>query len=221
MSRYRIVFLLVIGVCTMFSSCAQQGKPFYEDIQAFKQADKQNPPPKNAIVFVGSSSFTKWTDVQDYFPSYPIINRGFGGSTLRDAIEYADDIVTPYQPRQVVVYSGENDVAGGDVSADTVAQRFITFFKKVRAKLPDVNIVYISMKPSPSRKQFMPIVKEGNEKIKGFLSREKNTAFVDVYVLMLDSAGNPRPELFIEDMLHMKKEGYEIWQKAIERVLLK
>lgn len=216
------LFLLVIFSACAFVSCAQQEpKPFYNDIQAFKKADKENPPAKNAILFVGSSSFTMWKDVQDYFPGYTIINRGFGGSTLSQAIDYADDIIIPYGPRQVVIYSGENDVAGGNVTAGEVEERFITLFKKIRAKLPEAHIVYISMKPSPSRKQLMPIMKEGNERIKEFLSKDKNAAFVDVYKLMLDGSGNPRPELFIEDMLHMNKTGYEIWKGAITPVLLK
>ncbi len=222
MKVYRFFFLLTLCISMVLTSCAQQTtKPFYKDIQEFKQTDKDNPPPKNAIVFVGSSSFTMWRDVQKYFPEYPIINRGFGGSTLTQAIDYADDIITPYQPKQVVIYSGENDLVGGKVTADDVVARFKTLFKKIRAKLPNTNVVYISMKPSPSRKELMPVMKDANGRIKEFLAKEKNTGFVDVYSLMLDNAGNPRPELFKEDMLHMKKAGYQIWKQAIQPVLLK
>ncbi|MBL7697042.1 MAG: G-D-S-L family lipolytic protein [Chitinophagaceae bacterium] len=206
----------------MISSCAQhEEKPFYEDIQNFKKSDRENPPPQNAIVFVGSSSFTMWKDVQDYFPGYTIINRGFGGSTLEQAVDYADDIIIPYRPKQVVIYSGENDVAGGDVTADDVVHRFVTLFKKIRNKLPDVNIVYISMKPSPSRKKFIPVMADANEKIKDFLSKDKNATYVDVAKRMIDGSGNPREELFLDDMLHMKKEGYQIWKEELDPVLLK
>src|SRR5690242_20586457 len=108
MKIFRKLFLLAFAVSIVLTSCSQQNeKPFYKDIQAFKAADRQNPPPQNAIVFVGSSSFAMWTDVQSYFPGYTIINRGFGGSVLTDAIEYEDDIIAPYHPKQVVIYSGE------------------------------------------------------------------------------------------------------------------
>lgn len=220
MKVYRIILLMMLGATT-FTSCAQQAtRPFYKDIQEFKRLDKEDPPPQHAIVFVGSSSFTIWKDVQKYFPGHKIINRGFGGSTLAQAIEYTDEIIIPYHPKQVVVYSGENDIAE-KVTANDVVQRFTTLFKKIRAKLPQANIVFVSMKPSPSRQQLMPIMKEANGRIKEFLSKDKNTAYVDVYSLMLDGSGNPRVELFRADMLHMKKAGYQIWKEAIMPVLLK
>jgi lysophospholipase L1-like esterase len=218
---FRKLFLFALCISALISSCSLNKKPFYDDIQRFKASDRQNPPPQNAIVFVGSSSFTMWQDVQEYFPGYTIINRGFGGSTLTDAIEYADDIVIPYHPKQVVIYSGENDVAGGGVTADDVTHRFITFFTKIRERLPDVNVVYISMKPSPSRAKYMRIMEDGNERIKSYLSKASNATFVDVYHKMLDGSGNPRPELFLDDMLHMKPVGYQIWKAELMPVLMK
>jgi lysophospholipase L1-like esterase len=219
--RHISVCLLCIGFIT--TSCSQQKahKPFHEDIQAFKDADKTNPPAQNGIVFVGSSSFTMWQDVHNYFPGYPIINRGFGGSSLTDAIEYADDVVIPYHPKQVVIYSGENDVAAGNVYADEVFGRFTKLFKILRDSLPRAHIAYVSMKPSPSRQHLMPIFDSANNKIREFLGGKDNTAFVDVYHKMLDAAGKPRPELFLDDMLHMKPEGYKIWQGSLQPVLLK
>jgi len=86
-------------------------QPFIEDIRAFKKQDSVSTPPKHSILFVGSSSFTKWKDVADYFPGYSIINRGFGGSTLVDVIRYADDVIFPYDAKQIVIYCGENDLA--------------------------------------------------------------------------------------------------------------
>jgi lysophospholipase L1-like esterase len=220
MKIIRVIIVFCFCIATVFTSCSQDNKkPFYENIQAFKAADKIKAPPQNAIVFVGSSSFTMWTNVQDYFPGHPIINRGFGGSTLVDAIEYADDVVIPYHPKQVVIYSGENDLAFGTVNAEKVYKRFTTLFKILRDSLPQANIVYVSMKPSPSREKLMPVMDSANNMIKSFLSKKDNTAFVDVYHKMLDSSGMPRKELFREDMLHMKKAGYEIWKQEILPVL--
>ena len=221
MKILRKVFLLIICGATVFTSCSQENeKPFYKEIQAFKKADATNPPPQNAILFVGSSSFAMWQDVQDYFPGYTIINRGFGGSGLKDAIEYEDEIIAPYHPKQIVIYSGENDIAG-NFTANDVLQRFTTLFNMIRRDLPDVNVVYISIKPSPSREKFMPVMASANAMIKTFLARHKNTTFVDVYSKMVDASGKPRPELFLDDMLHMKPAGYQIWKDAITPVLLK
>src|ERR1700756_344400 len=96
-----IAGLLLIG---SFASSQDTKPPFWKDIQAFKQQDSLYSPPKHAILFVGSSSFTKWTDVQSYFPGYTIINRGFGGSSLPDVIYYANDIIFPYHPQEIVIY---------------------------------------------------------------------------------------------------------------------
>lgn len=214
--------LVIVGFLMLgFSAIAQQ-PPFQKDVIEFKKQDSALFPPKKSILFIGSSSFTKWKDVNDYFPGYGIINRGFGGSTLLDQIRYVNDIVFPYQPRQIVIYCGENDVASSDtISAQTVFNRFIKLYELIREKLPKTSVVFVSLKPSPSRARHDAKVRETNSLIKDFLQNKKHTAFVDVYTPMLDAGGKSRPELFVEDMLHMNKQGYAIWQKAIEPYLKK
>lgn len=218
-----VIFFLLANCVLVTSSCSQETKkkPFYDQIQAFKAQDKRQPPPQNAIVFVGSSSFAMWRDVQSYFPGYTIINRGFGGSGLKDAIEYEDDVITPYKPKQVVIYSGENDIATGTVSAEEAFQRFKTLFMMIRKDLPEASIAYVSMKPSPSREKFMPLLKEANQKIKDFLSKHKSTSYVDVYGPMLDSTGRPKADIFRDDSLHMNARGYAIWKEAITPHLMR
>jgi lysophospholipase L1-like esterase len=219
MPRFIIVCLCLL-LCQVCS--AQEHPRFYEDIHRFKQADSAHFPSQHMILFVGSSSFTKWTDVQSYFPEYPIINRGFGGSTLPDVIRYANDIIFPYKPRQVVIYCGENDFQEADSpSVQTVFDRFKKLFYLVRSKMPGENIVFISLKPSPSRAGTMPKEEAVNEMAKSFLAKQKNAAFVDVYHKMLGKDGKPIPEIFIEDNLHMNAKGYAIWRKAIEPYLMK
>src|SRR5690349_15736461 len=102
---------------------AQGGSPYFNEIQAFKTADSVQAPPQNAILFVGSSSFRLWPDIQSYFPTHTIINRGFGGSSLPDVIRYEDETIFKYKPKQVVIYCGDNDLAASDtVSSATVVQ---------------------------------------------------------------------------------------------------
>jgi len=196
--------------------------PFADEIRHFKQMDSASFPAKHAILFVGSSSFTKWTDVQSYFPSYPIINRGFGGSSLPDVIRYANDIIFPYQPKQIVIYCGENDVAGSDsISAKIVCKRFQHLFLLIRKQLPHVPVAFVSLKPSPSREKFWPTMVAANTLIKSYLSQKKQTVFIDVYHAMLHADGTVMKEIFIEDNMHMNAKGYAIWQKIIEPYLLK
>ncbi|MDE3185805.1 MAG: G-D-S-L family lipolytic protein [Bacteroidota bacterium] len=211
-----LVFMVLSGLVKA------QNAPFYSEIKAFKTQDSLHFPPKHAILLLGSSSFRKWTDVQNYFPGYPIINRGFGGSTFPDAIRYLNDIVFPYQPRQILIYEGDNDVASSDkITADSVFNRFKELFFLLRKKLPKTTIDFVSIKPSPSRQGLMPEMDKSNSLIKEFLKDKKNSAFIDVYHSMLDKNGLPDKSIFGPDELHMNAKGYAIWQKIIQPYLLK
>ena len=219
---FKIFTFLLLCIFALQPIRAQEMPPFYTDIQSFKKQDSIHFPPARAILFVGSSSFTNWTDVQNYFPHYPIINRGFGGSSLPDVIRYADDIIIPYHPKQIIIYCGENDLAGSDtVTAHQVFVRFKQLYKIIRNHYPNIPVAYVSMKPSPSRKHLMAKMVAGNNLIRNYLRTQKNTVFIDVYHKMLDASGYPVNNIFIEDSLHMNPKGYAIWQKAIAPYLLK
>lgn len=201
---------------------AQKKFPFQDDILKFKKQDSIHFPEKGQVLFVGSSSFTKWTDIQDYFAGYKILNRGFGGSSLPDVIRYANDIIFPYQPKQVVIYCGDNDLASSDtVTSKIVFERFKQLFLLIRDNLPQAHVLYVSIKPSPSRQRLMPAMEDVNNRIKKYLSKKRRTGFVDVYHKMLMPDGNPMADIFVEDKLHMNARGYAIWQKAIQPYLLK
>lgn len=179
-------------------------------------------PPPGAVVFVGSSSFRLWPALQQDFPGYRILNRGFGGAAIPDVIRYAEETIYRYQPGQIVFYCGENDLAASDtVQTATVVQRFIDLFGQIRRRLPGVPFVFVSIKPSPSRAHLMPKIIAANEQIRAFLARQKATRFVDVYHPMLQQNGKPRGELFSADSLHMNAKGYALWKKGLEPVLRK
>lgn len=199
-----------------------QKPPFYDEIAAFKKQDSNAFPARGAILFAGSSSFRMWNNMPAYFPGYTVINRGFGGSTLTDLIYYAPEIIIPYKPRQLVIYGGENDLASSDtVTAKAVAERFVHLFTLVRKRYPGLPVVFVSIKPSPSRKHLIPRIKEANGRIRRFLVKQPATAYADVYRSMTGKDGQPIGGLFLADSLHMNEKGYSIWQKAIKPLLLK
>ena len=215
--RFIFFFLLLVNLLH-----AQQTPAFWSDIQNFKKQDSVQAPPQHAILFVGSSSFTKWTDVQNYFPGYKIINRGFGGSSLTDVIRYENDVIFKYDPKQIVIYCGENDIAGSsEVTSQIVFERFEQLFRDIRTKYPKIPIIYISMKPSPSRWDMRTKMMEGNKLIEKFLKMQKKTVFVNVWNSMLGADGKPKPDIFIEDKLHMNAKGYAIWQEKLQPLLIK
>ena len=199
-----------------------QHPPFWNDIQNFKKQDSINMPAQKQVLFVGSSSFTNWKDVQTYFPSIPIINRGFGGSSLTDVLRYEQDVIFKYNPRQIVIYCGENDFASSDtVSVQTVVNRFKDLFTHIRKRYKNIPVAYVSMKPSPSRRNLMTKFEQANEKIEIYLKKFKKTVFIDVYHNMLKPDGSPMTDIFLADNLHMNAKGYAIWQKLIAPHLLK
>jgi len=216
-SKVIFVFLLLT-----VSVQAQEKLPYWKEVQALKTLDSAKFPAANQILLIGSSSFTLWKDVQEYFPSKPILNRAFGGSTLVDLIRYRYDVIYPYQPKQVVMYCGENDFASSDtVTVEMVMQRFETLFKLIRAKYKTVPFAYVSMKPSPSRAHLLTKYVEANQQIKEYLSKQAKTAFIDVYHPMLRPDGQVMTDIFKEDNLHMNAKGYAIWRKIIAPYLAK
>jgi len=221
---YLILFLLVAcNTKKQDTKMEAELPPFWNDIQNFKKQDSVSAPPQHAILFIGSSSFTKWKDVQDYFPGYTIINRGFGGSTLEDLVRYSNDIVFPYDPKQIIIYCGENDLASSDtVTAAMVVDRFRQLYKMIREKT-QVPIAYISMKPSPSRRHLFAKMREANMAIMDFMSHQDpgTATYIDVHWKMLNTAGEPIPEIYLDDSLHMNAKGYAIWKTAIEPYLIK
>lgn len=225
-TKHMIKKLTLKTICTWLTIaagiCGLHAQPFAADIAKFKSQDSVSMPPKNAILFVGSSSFTKWTDVQSYFPNRKIINRGFGGSTLEDVIRYADQVIIPYQPKQVVIYCGENDLASSpDVTAETVYNRFVQLYKIIHTKLPKASIVYVSIKPSPSRRNLWGPITAANGMIRDFLSDLGNAFFIDVYYPMLSKGPVTHASYFTQDSLHMNESGYKYWKYLMEPYLVK
>ncbi|WP_144283715.1 GDSL-type esterase/lipase family protein [Chryseobacterium echinoideorum] len=210
---FSVVFLLIF-----IFNFSQDKKPiFWNEIQNFKKLDRENTPPNNSILLVGSSSFTKWQDVSDYFPGKVIINRGFGGSRLIDLNYYSEDLLQPYQPKQIIIYCGENDFADdAHLKPDVVVERFKTFYTKIREKFPNIQVDYISIKYSPSREHLWKQMKKANKKIARFMKKEKNADFIDITKVMNDSEGKVREDLFVEDRLHMTSEGYRLWTSVMK-----
>lgn len=197
-----------------------KAQPFAAEIAAFKKQDSIASP-KNVILFAGSSSFRLWKNLDSSFPRHDVLNRGFGGSSLTDLIHYAGDVILPYQPKQLVIYCGENDLASSDtVAPANVLERFRILFYLVRKNYPALPVSFVSIKPSPSRQRLTPRIVEANKLIRKFLRKKKNTSFIDIYHKMLGPDGKPLGDLFVSDSLHMNARGYAIWQKEIEPYLL-
>ncbi|WP_126971774.1 GDSL-type esterase/lipase family protein [Gynurincola endophyticus] len=213
----KIVATLFISISTL----SLFGQAYYQEIQRFKRADSLSFPAANQILFIGSSTFTNWKDVQQDFPGFNIINRGFGGSKLTDQIFYANEILFPYQPKQIVIYCGENDL-NKETNGDIVFERFKELYYLIRKQLPKTPILYISLKPSPFKRPHMEELQKANHRIAAFIKKTgKRIEYLDMYSLMMVNDTDIMPHIFLSDSLHMNRAGYDIWKKAIEPKLKK
>lgn len=180
------------------------------EIQAFEASDRTNPPPRDAILFIGSSSIRLWKTLRQDFPELKVINRGFGGSEIIDSVNYAERIVFPYHPRRIVMYAGGNDINAGK-SPERVFGDFKAFVEKVLARQPETRISYISIAPNPARWAQVEKVKAANQLIEKFTRQDSRLAFIDLFPRMLGDDGQPRPDIFVQDRLHMNSKGYALW----------
>ncbi len=222
MKKYLLTFLFFLGILTATAQTPSK-IPFQDEIDVFIKKDSIAMPAANSILFVGSSSFNYWKDISNYFPSYPIINRGFGGSSLTDIIHFSQETILKYKPKQIYIYCGENDIAASDtITPAIVFERFKNLYTIIRTHLGNkVPVMYVSIKPSVARWSMEEKFVAANSLIRNFINKQKNTQFLDVHSAMLDTSGMVYKDIFIADKLHMNAKGYAIWQKIIAPTLVK
>ena len=225
MTRLRLAALWLCAAASM--AAAEEKKPsgpdrFESSIAAFEKKDKESPPPADPVLMVGSSSFTMWKSAPEDLKPFPMLNRGFGGSTLKDVLHYFDRVVLPYKPRLILLYEGDNDMAGHKDPEKFLAD-VKTFVERVRKDLSKTPILILSIKPSSSRAAIWPKVQEANRLVADYAKTQKGVETVDVGTALLGDDGKPRDELFLKDRLHMNKDGYKLWieilRPRIERLM--
>ena len=189
---------------------------FEKEINDFLHQDSVAFPPSGAWLFTGSSTIRKWENLKTDFNEIPVIQRGFGGSTMNDLNYYTDKIVTRYKPGKIIVYEGDNDLATG-ISPDELISQIGTFIKHVHNELPKTKIYFLSIKPSPSRQQYMQVQDETNSKLIKLISKSRKTYFIDIRPLMYDEKGKLRQDFFESDSLHITNDCYRKWAGYMKR----
>jgi lysophospholipase L1-like esterase len=192
-------------------------------IRKFEEEDRRSPPPRGVIVFTGSSSIRFWKSLKEDMAPLPVMNRGFGGSQIHQVTHYADRIVLPYQPRAVVFYAGENDMAGlylsRKKSPSEIRDAYREFCQKIHRALPEVPIYHISTKPPKRRLRLWPAMQEANRLVREHCASDERLRYVDVVPAMLDAGGKPRRDVFKWDGIHLNEKGYAIWTSVVRPVL--
>lgn len=209
MSLRNPVAFIPLFVLLLISATRAADAPFEKEIRAFEAADQKQAPPKDAVLFIGSSTIRFWTSLPKDFPELKVINRGFGGSQIADSVRYAERIAIPYHPSHIVMYAGDNDLAAGKTPQQVLAD-FQAFVEKIHASLPDVPITFISIKPSIARWKLVDKIKEANALVEQYAKTAQHVDFVDIFPALLGPDGKPRKELLRPDGLHMSPKGYAI-----------
>jgi lysophospholipase L1-like esterase len=227
--RRALAGLIVLTLCagvggrkySFVSTGLAQAQDWESSIRKFEEQDKINPPKLGCIVFTGSSSIARWETLVDEMKPLQVINRGFGGSQYSDLNQYAKRIVIAYQPRAVVVYEGDNDLAAGSSKTpESVVNDARALVQTIHSALPETWIYIVSIKPSQSRWNEWPRMKEANRMILHFTRTQERVQYIDVASAMFDTHGNLRVDLFVEDGLHPTRKCYALWTSIIKPVLL-
>jgi lysophospholipase L1-like esterase len=219
LTRRWILFLLLAGAAWVPRVSGQEPADRWEPaIAAFEAQDQKSPPPMGANLFVGSSTARLWK-LDEAFPGATCLNRGFGGSQLSDVVQYVDRIVIPYRPRVIVLYAGDNDIAKGR-TPEQIRDSYRQFVARVHAALPEAKIVWIAIKPSPSRWKFREAAQAANALVRAEIAKGQHQVEADLWTAMLGDDGQPRPELYVKDQLHLSSAGYALWNERVKPHLI-
>lgn len=195
----------------------QQAHPFDKEVHNLLLKDSLIKDRKNIILFTGSSSIRLWDNLASDFPNNNVLNRAFGGSSMRDLLHFTDQLIISYNPKTIFIYEGDNDLGSGKVTSKEILASADSLLTIIRAKLPKkVKVYFISPKPSIARWNLRDQYIAFNKDLKTWTQSKKEVYFIDVWPIMLNSDGSVKKELFIEDGLHMNRKGYELWLKKIQ-----
>lgn len=218
--------ILLVGMFHPLVINAQVDSVYYraarwqETMKMFAEQDAKNTMSSEKLVlFIGSSSFTRWDNIENYFPQSNVLNRGFGGSITTDLLYYFDQIVLPYKPSQIVIYEGDNDIVMGMSSEDYLTD-VKSLVRQIEVKLPGVPMLILSTKSCPKRDKYRKVYEEANAKMYAYAMSKPMLTYVDVYSLLLNEKGEYRIELFADDMLHINAKAYQLWADRIRPHIL-
>jgi len=188
------------------------------EIAAYEKADAANPPPKGAILFIGSSTIRLWSTLAADFPQHKVINRGFGGSEIADSTHFADRLIFPHEPKVIFLRAGNNDIHNGRLPSE-LAGDFAAFVQMIHARLPKTEIVFISLCGVPDRWGEKDKNQALNSMIRAMALEMPRVSYVDAWDVSLNQAGQARPELFRDDQLHFNAEGYKLLAERVRPYL--
>lgn len=229
----RILVVVLFGLLTLWpldvdrasaqaaTAAAPAHRPigFAADIRAFVDRDRTDPPPRDAILFIGSSIFRQWTNVREHMAPLPVFNRAFGGSRTWEVLHYMDQIVLPYRPRIIVYYTGSNDVKAGE-SAPDIVSRIKAFIDRTHAALPETRVYFVAINKSPDKRDRWSVVDAVNSELRAAAGNTQHLRYIDLNPVLFDTNGEPKRELYRSDGLHFHPPAYDLFAGIIKPILI-
>lgn len=169
------------------------------------------------VVFYGASQFTKWHEMEEDLKPYKVQNHGFGGSTDKDLVAWADDLLYPYEPSIVFFQTGSNDYVQSKKATDVERiQESMDYkmymFEMFHEKLPNAKFVVVSGLLLPGRSQYSDMTKKINKKLSSYCESLDYMYYLDTVDLTYDSKTNTYyEEMFVSDRIHLTHEARIQW----------
>lgn len=207
---------ILVALLLFVSTGLVAQNPFEKEIVAYEKQDSLAMPAKGQILFIGSSSFRLWKSFASDMQGLPAsFNRGFGGSTLADALYYFDRMVVKYQPKWVIMYEGDNDLAKGKLP-QVIAAEYDEFKARLDKQVPGAKLVFVAARPSLARTALVDKQKELNA-----LIQAKGGYFIDMHSPFFLPDGTLMQDIFVADKLHLNEKGYVIFANQIRAFVQK
>lgn len=180
------------------------------------------------IVFFGDS-ITEFFDLERYMTCFDnIYNCGIHGITSDMLLHFIDEGVLKYEPSQVFIMIGTNDLGNTLMSSPRdIALNVKEMVEIIHYNLPDCQIHVLSCIPCLEKQHGYKATKEGirsNDVLKMIFKEYKRIIpyeyvhFINVYPALCNKKGEPIENYYI-DGLHINDQGYQALSHEIKKNL--
>lgn len=180
---------------------------------------------KGEILFTGSSLMEQFpinellmTNGMDQV----IYNRGIGGFTTTDMLQYMEEMVFGTEPSRIFINIGTNDIGKPDYQLEALMGRYEEIIFRIQERLPDVEINMMAYYPvneidklpdgewaktmfATRTNENIAVANTAVEK----LAEKMGCRFINVNQGLTDERGKLKKEFTIEG-IHMYANGYQV-----------
>ena len=228
MKKVLIFFLFLNISCSPFYKYSTTNKEFENEIANLEALDVDQIAGQNELLFIGSSSIRMWDNIKEDMAPFKSVNRGYGGAHYYDLIHFTKRLVVNHSPKAILIFVA-NDITGsnnetntiGDLSPKKVRSLFKFCYTSIREVHKNIPIFLIETTPTPKRWNVWGQISKANDMLKKVCEQEENLYFISTRNKFINKNNLPIKSLFLDDELHLNREGYKLWSRIIKSNLFK